>query len=84
MVMTIEQQYAALLQELGEVLQHKNTTISTQKWQIERLKERLKDADIECEEATAHAMKLDEQLLEAKCEIERLNEQIKKLKGGAA
>lgn len=45
MVMTDEQRYSAVLKELGEVLQSKNTTISYQKWQIDQLEERLAEAE---------------------------------------
>ena len=44
--MTNEQKYGAVLKELGEVLQDKNTTISCQRWQIEELEKKLADASI--------------------------------------
>ena len=44
MYMTDEQKYNAVLKELGEQLQNKNTTISCQKLQIDQLKEKLADA----------------------------------------
>lgn len=47
MVMNDKQKYAAVLEELGEVLQSKNTTISCQKWQIDQLKEKLEAAEKE-------------------------------------
>ena len=77
MIMTAEQKYAAVLQELGEVLQQKNTTISTQKWQIDNLKEKLANAEIERNQA-------QELLKEADVLIKLLNEQLEELKGGAA
>lgn len=76
MFMTDEQRYSAVLKELGEVLQSKNTTISCQKWQIDQLTEKLEAAEAERDAATKHAMKLDEQLLAAEIIIEDL-------KGGA-
>ena len=84
MVMTAEQKYAAVLQELGEVLQQKNTTISTQKWQIVKLEEKLKQAEVERDEAVYDAKKFEELLKEADVLIQLLNEQIEELKGGAA
>lgn len=45
--MTDEQKYNAVLKELGEMLQSKNTTISCQKWQIDQLKEKLAAAEKE-------------------------------------
>lgn len=50
MIMTDEQRYSAVLKELGEVLQNKNTTISCQRWQIDQLKEQLKAAEKEKQE----------------------------------
>lgn len=47
MVMTDEQKYSAVLRELGEVLQNKNTTISCQRWQIDELKAKLEAAEKE-------------------------------------
>ncbi len=43
--MTSEQKYSAVLKELGELLESKNTTISCQKWQIDQLKEKLAEAE---------------------------------------
>lgn len=77
MMMTDEQKYSAVLRELGEVLQEKNTTISCQSWQIDQLKEKLACAEYEREKAVERAMELDTQLLDALCEIEQL-------KGGTA
>lgn len=77
MKMTDEQKYSAVLRELGEVLQDKNTTISVQSWQIDQLKEKLACAEYEREKAVERAMELDTQLLDALCEIEQL-------KGGTA
>jgi hypothetical protein len=48
--MNDKQKYAAVLEELGEVLQSKNTTISCQKWQIDQLKEKLEKAEAERDE----------------------------------
>lgn len=50
--MTDEQRYAAVLKELGEVLEDKNATISCQKWQIDDLKKKLEDAEAELREDT--------------------------------
>lgn len=46
MHMTDEQRYSAVIKELGEVLQEKNTTISCQAWQIDELKEKLEEAGV--------------------------------------
>ena len=43
--MTDEQKYSAVLKELGELLDSKNTTISCQRWQIEQLQAKLEDAE---------------------------------------
>lgn len=77
MVMTDEQRYSAVLRELGEVLQDKNTTISCQKWQIDELKAKLEKAEAELENKTEHLVKCATSLAEARAEIEVL-------KGGAA
>lgn len=74
--MTDEQRYSAVLKELGEVLQHKNTTISCQKWQIDSLKEKLEAAEEERDFAK-------EKLADASIAINLLQEEIKGLKGGA-
>lgn len=47
MHMTDEQKYNAVLKELGELLQSKNTTISCKQWQIDELKAKLADAEKE-------------------------------------
>lgn len=75
--MTNEQKYSAVLKELGAVLEDKNATITCQRWEIDELKAKLKAVEADRDKAMCHAMKLDELLLEAQCEIERL-------KGGAA
>ena len=77
MIMTDDQKFSVVLKELGELLQEKNTTISVQSWQIDQLKEKLACAEYEREKATERAMELDQQLLDALCEIEQL-------KGGTA
>lgn len=74
--MTDEQRYSALLKELGEVLQGKNTTISCQAWQIDQLKEKLKVAEVERDFAK-------EKLAEASKAIDLLQAEIEELKGGA-
>ncbi len=47
MEMTAQQKYSTLLEELGALLQDKNTTISCQKWQIDELTEKLAAAEEE-------------------------------------
>lgn len=76
MIMTDEQRYSAVLKELGEVLQHKNTTISCQKWQIDQLKEKLAAAEEERDFAK-------EKLQEASNAISVLQAEVEELKGGA-
>lgn len=76
MIMTDEQRYSAVLKELGEVLQEKNTTISCQKWQIDGLKEKLAAAEKERDFAK-------EKLADAGVKITLLLDEVKKLKGGA-
>jgi chromosome segregation ATPase len=75
--MTDEQRYSAVLKELGEVLQEKNTTIRCQKWQIDQLKEKLEAAEKECDFAK-------EKLADAGVKISILLEEVEQLKGGAA
>lgn len=72
MIMTDEQKYSAVLKELGEVLQSKNTTISSQSWEIDQLKEKLAAAEKARDAAIKHAISLDEQLIDAEAEIEKL------------
>ena len=77
MFMTDNEKYNALLKELGELLQTKNTTISCQKWQIDNLKEKLAAAEKEL-----HFAK--EKLEDASIANGILMEEIAELKGGAA
>ena len=91
MYMTDEQRYSAVLKELGEVLQDKNTTISCQKWQIDQLKEKLAAAEKERDEMRAEwemtaelLEEKDEQLHIANDDIKWLLDEIDQLKGGAA
>lgn len=77
MFMTDEQKYNAVLKELGELLQNKNTTISCQKWQIDQLKEKLAAAEEERDEAK-------EKLADADRAIGLLMAEVEELKGGAA
>lgn len=70
--MTDEQRYSAVLRELGEVLQEKNTTICCLRWQIDELEAKLEHVKRERDEATKHAAALDEKLLAAECEIDEL------------
>lgn len=75
--MNDEQRYSAVLKELGELLQNKNTTISCQAWQIEQLKEKLEAAERERDFAK-------DKLADAGVKITILLEEIEQLKGGAA
>lgn len=75
--MTDEQRYSAVLKELGEVLQEKNTTISCQRWQIDELKAKLEQAEKERDDALAEWEMAAEQL-------ELVLDEINILKGGAA
>ena len=75
--MTDEQKYSAVLKELGEVLQSKNTTISCQSWQIDQLKEKLAAAEKERDFAK-------EKLADASIAIDQLRAEVEELKGGAA
>jgi hypothetical protein len=77
MYMTDNEKYNALLKELGEVLQEKNTTISCQQWQIDQLKEKLAAAEKERDFAK-------EKLEDASIVNGILMEEIAELKGGAA
>lgn len=75
--MTDEQRYDAVLKELGEVLQQKNTTITCQRWQIDQLKEKLEAAERERDFAK-------DKLADAGIKIATLLEEVEQLKGGAA
>lgn len=75
--MTDEQKYSAVLKELGELLQNKNSAISCQKWAIEQLKEQLAEAEAERDLAK-------EKLADANRSIDILLADIKELKGGDA
>lgn len=75
--MTDEQRYSAVLKQLGEVLQEKNTTISCLRWQIDELKATLAAAEEERDLAK-------EKLADASRSIDILLADIKELKGGAA
>ena len=77
MIMTDEQKYNAVLKELGELLQSKNTIITCQQWQIDNLKEKLAAAEKERDLAK-------EKLADASRSIDILLADIKELKGGAA
>lgn len=74
--MTNEQKYSELLKELGALLADKNATISSQKWQIDQLEEKLEAAEVERDFAK-------EKLADAGIAISLLQEDVKKLKGGA-
>lgn len=77
MNMTDEQRYIAVLKELGEVLQEKNTTITCQQWQIDELKARLDATEEERDFAK-------EKLADASVAISILQDEIAQLKGGVA
>lgn len=77
LAMTDEQKYDAVLKELGELLQNKNTTISCQKWEIDNLKEKLAAAEAERDFAK-------EKLADASVAIDALQAEIEEMKGGAA
>lgn len=72
MAMTNEQKYSEVLKGLGELLADKSITISTQNWQIAQLKEKLASAEAERDAAVGRAMRLDTELLDALCEIEKM------------
>lgn len=76
MITTLEQKYAALLQELSEVLQSKNVTISTQKGQIEEL-----EAKLQVAEKSSRCWR--EAWEEASDELEAALVKLDQLKGGA-
>lgn len=76
LTMTDEQKYNAVLKELGEVLQSKNTTISCQQWQIDELKAKLEAAEKERDNALDALENAAMKLIDARHEIDEL-------KGGA-
>lgn len=75
MHMTDEQRYSAVIKELGEVLQSKNTTISCQSWQIDQLTEKLAATEEERDFTK-------EKLADAGIKIAVLLDEVEKLKGG--
>ena len=77
MYMTDEQRYSAVLKELGEALQSKNTTISCQQWEIDQLKEKLIAAENE-RDIAMHELDVAEKRLK------QAHNKIDALKGGAA
>ena len=77
MQMTDEQRFNAVLKELGEVLQEKNTTISCQRWQIDELKARLTAAENERDIAMHELEVAEKRLAQAHAKIDALE-------GGAA
>lgn len=83
MLLTNEQKYGEVLRALGEVIAEKNLAISLHENTIQHLKEQLKKAEHEketakreCDDAVGLATDVNQQLLDAMCEIQRL-------KGGA-
>ena len=83
--MNDEQKYSAVLKELGEVLQDKNTTITCQRWQIDQLKEKLKAAEAErdetqqeCVEAEAHLVDAETSIAEVTARLRRINVALRK------
>lgn len=65
-VMTDEQKYNVVLKELGELLQHKNTTISCQRFHIDNLKAKLQAAEKErSENSDAAQIVLDREAIDA-------------------
>ena len=77
MAMTDNEKYSAVLRELGELLENKNTTISSQNWQIEQLKEKLAVAENEL-----HFAK--ERLAGAHVAIDALQAELYEMKGDTA
>ena len=75
--MTSEEKYSEVLKELGALLADKNATISSQRWQIAQLKEKLKAAEAERDFAK-------ERLAAAHVAIDALQAEVEELKGGAA
>lgn len=75
--MTNEQKYSAVLKELGAVLEDKNATITCQRWEIDELKKKLKEAEKTRDYALGEIDVMAGRLAQAKAEIEVL-------KGGAA
>lgn len=67
--MTEEQKYNELLKELATLIKAKNDTIDVQKWQIADLTAKLEEKEIELEEANGT--------------IAILEDECRKLKGGA-
>ena len=75
--MTNEMKYSELLKEIGALLADKNLTISSQRYQIEQLEQRLKVAEAERDEANKVANITEKEQAMAQAYIERME-------GGAA
>lgn len=80
-MMNDEQKYNAVLKELGEVLQSKNTTITCQKWQIDQLKEKLAAAEQERDDTMRDYADADQHLMaasEAFAQLRAINKALRK------
>ena len=85
MLTTTEQKYGEVLKALGEVIADKNLTICLHENTIQQLKKQLAAAEQEKEtaqrerdDAMKFAADINQQLLDAVCKTERLNEQLAK------
>lgn len=81
--MTDEQKYNAVLKELGEVLQSKNTTISCQQWQIDELKAKLEAAEKACDQAKETCERAFDELEDMALKLLAARNEIAEMKGGA-
>lgn len=80
-MMNDEMKYNAVLKELGEVLQEKNTTITCQKWQIDNLKEKLAAAEKERDDTLHDFLEADrhcDAASEAFAQLHAINKALRK------
>lgn len=80
-MMNDEMKYSAVLKELGEVLQEKNTTITCQKWQIDNLKEKLAAAEKERDDTLHDFLEADlhcDAASEAFAQLRAINKALRK------
>lgn len=78
---TTEQKYTTLLQEIGELLDSKNTSIMCLQYEVDDLKEKLAAAESEADAATKHACEMAVQLERMTRDMEVMQRENKLLKG---
>jgi hypothetical protein len=80
-MMTTEEKYSALLQEIGELLEGKNVTISCLEYRVKDLEEKLEAAEAEANAAVQHACEMAVTIERMTRDNERLERENTLLKG---